>query len=264
MQINPTKRLLTEDPVIYGSPKKPNLFQQTVEIQNPETPAPPIRKRNWSSHCVGFILSKTCAIEKITFSDGIYEGEVDENKTPKGQGRLVKQTGEIFEGVFDGNSFLEGIYRNPHSNTEYNGSFKNYKFHGFGKMTVSGIFEFEGNFYLGFLHGKGRLCFSSGLIIDSHFYHFKINGTSTIKLPNKTILEGNIKAIINIKSKCLIYTEVFTGTILYPNGNVYKGPIYKQIPDGKGKLYSKAMNWWQNVTFQNGQLISSIPVLRDI
>jgi hypothetical protein len=263
MQINLTKRLLPEDPVIYGSPKKPNLFQQTVENQNPQTPAPPLRKRNWSSHCVGSILSKTCAIERIIYSDGIYEGEVDENRMPKGQGRLVKSTGEIFEGVFVGNSFVEGIYRNPQSNADYKGSFQNNKPHGFGKMTVTGVFEYEGNFHEGFFYGKGRLSFYSGLIIVSHFFNDKINGSSIITLPNKTILEGNIKALIN-SSNCLIYTEVFAGTIRYPNGDLYKGPIKNEMLDGNGQFYTKARNWWQHVTYQNGKIISSKPVLRDL
>lgn len=264
MQLNPTNphRHSIDEPVLNGSPKKPNLVQQNTENQYQTAPS---KKRNWSSHCIGSVLSRTADVAKLVTLSGTYQGEVDESRKPKGQGRFVTVNGETYEGVFDGGKFIQGHYKNTLTNTEYEGSFQNNKFQGFGKLTVHGVYEYEGFFHENNFKGKGNLSFVSGLKIDSVFEScHQINGPSIITLPNRNKIAGNIVAVIHINISSISYQNIFKGTIYYKNGDIYKGPILDEKASGEGQLYSKNGNWWHKVWYDDGELKAMWHVLRDI
>lgn len=100
--------------------------------------------------------------KRISFSGGIIEGEVKSNRL-NGQGKMISDSGVIYEGIFRDNTLING------------------------KITCEDkIYEgkFTGLFY--HLNGKGSITFADGTVISGHFEDDVIQGKGMISYPDGT------------------------------------------------------------------------------
>jgi hypothetical protein len=91
---------------------------------------------------------------EVTIEDvGDYKGELKDNM-PHGQGRMVYQTGVIFEGEWKDGWECRGIYTHP-GKFVYEGEMEGGIAHGQGKLTFANGGYYEGGHKKGAYHGIG-------------------------------------------------------------------------------------------------------------
>jgi len=112
-----------------------------------------------------------------------------------GQGIRQWSSGNKFEGVWEDDKMVEGVYFNKENCSKYIGTFKNDKKNGYGMETWcspsgdkfrdpcmgwlhkrGGVCKYEGQYKNGFFHGKGKFMAPDGRIYEGEFLHGKQNG----------------------------------------------------------------------------------------
>ena len=96
---------------------------------------------------------------EVTFEGvGTYKGELKDNK-PHGQGSMVYQTGDLFEGEWKERWEYRGIYTRP-GKFVYEGEMDGGIAHGQGKLTFADGGYYEGGHKKGAFHGNGVYFFA--------------------------------------------------------------------------------------------------------
>jgi hypothetical protein len=160
---------------------------------------------------IQFAFQKKCKIDGVRC---LYEGHLDKDGKPSGQGRLTYSNGRFYEGEFE-NGMIQGQGKMTYPNGEtYEGGFKNGKRHGLGDIIfnddcvykveskfdekyskVKGIIYPDGRIYEGECkdteeHGQGKMTYQNGNVYKGSFRNGKAHGQGTIIYPNGDIHHG--------------------------------------------------------------------------
>ena len=194
-------------------------------------------------------------IEKVTYSDFIYEGQMKNGKR-NGKGRMTwtddNGKGDVYEGEFkDGYRHGKGIYKYYNSGSIYNGQWnmgvqegwgvvkykdsfyegewKNDKRNGKGKYTwIDGDWKgdvYEGEFKDGYRHGKGVYKYNNGNVYDGEWNQGLKHGFGIWKLYSG-IYEGEFKNDKREGKGKMTYKDEWDG--------VYEGEWKNDKKHGKG------------------------------
>lgn len=105
----------------------------------------------------------------IKDSEGVYEGEVNEDDERHGQGKMTYTNGNVYEGEWkDDNRNGKGKMTWNDDNV-YEGEWKDNKEHGKGKMTWNDGSVYEGEFKNGIYDGKGKSIESNGNVYEGEW-----------------------------------------------------------------------------------------------
>eukprot|EP01129_Flabellula_baltica_P012676 TRINITY_DN5755_c0_g1_i1.p1 TRINITY_DN5755_c0_g1~~TRINITY_DN5755_c0_g1_i1.p1 ORF type:complete len:250 (-),score=44.40 TRINITY_DN5755_c0_g1_i1:86-835(-) len=128
-------------------------------------------------------------VRSLPITQGIYTGQVNEDKIPHGKGRLTMRNGNIFEGEFKNGFKSKGKMSNPETGEYYNGEFLNDVFHGRGTFRMDIMF-YEGEFFNGEMAGTGvgKLRHNNG--VYSGIWRRNRFKEGVCKLPSGEIFEG--------------------------------------------------------------------------
>jgi hypothetical protein len=142
--------------------------------------------------------SSSPAKGKLTFDDGVYEGEIVNGK-PRGKGKFIFNDGAVYEGDFvnglqhgkgkmtypdgaiyeggykDGQQHGKGKYKWP-DGEGYEGDYVNGKCHGTGKYTYANGQVYEGDYVENIRHGKGKKTYPDGRVEDGKWENGKFVG----------------------------------------------------------------------------------------
>ena len=118
-----------------------------------------------------------------------YEGEFDGGQY-HGQGKLIFRTGEILEGEFKENKFVE---KKENTSGEYKGEKRDGKFHGKGKLIDENGDVYEGDFQLGEFHGQGKYIINDDVTCEGKWVRGKLIEGSIKSKSENILYEGEIK-----------------------------------------------------------------------
>jgi antitoxin component YwqK of YwqJK toxin-antitoxin module len=134
-------------------------------------------------------------MKKIQYENGnLYEGEIDENGLPNGNGRLIFDElvyiGSFKKGKFDGKGTIydeygrvfEGTFQNGLKNGEgtlygesgfavYDGNWKDDKREGYGSEYIGSSIVYEGYFSADRYEGYGKTFDCDGEILQEGYFH---------------------------------------------------------------------------------------------
>jgi len=172
---------------------------------------------------------------KYIYDNGfIYEGFVDEEYKPNGEGKMTFQIDYIFEGTFKNGEPKIGKITFKEKEKDgwvYKGEVnENYAFNGQGKIT----YFFYDNYY----QGK----WSNNKLIDN----------VKVKFIDGDLFEGNVGENLDYNSEGYLYLiNPVKGKITYVNKDIYEGFFKDQfIKDGKGTVFFKNEDTFEG-TFEN-------------
>ncbi|MCL2722582.1 MAG: hypothetical protein FWD47_14730 [Treponema sp.] len=159
----------------------------------PQKPSSPIKKN-----------------DKITYDNGVYEGDTFEGKH-HGKGKFTGTNGKSFEGEWKyGKQHGKGIYKD--ANEEYDGDWVDGKSHGKGKRSDNdGVYE--GDFENGSKHGNGKFIWKNGDVYEGDWNDGERTGKGKYTWPNGTIYEGDW-----VENK-----RIGMGKTTYPGGKIEEG-----------------------------------------
>lgn len=171
---------------------------------------------------------------KYKYDNGyIYEGFVDEEYKPNGEGKMTFQIDYIFEGTFKNGEPKIGkitFKEKEEDGWVYKGEVnENYTFNGQGTIRY-----FYGNYYQGkWLNNK---------LIDN----------VKVKFIDGDLFEGNVGENLDYNSEGYLYLKnPVEGKITYVNKDIYEGFFKDQfIKDGKGTVFFKNEDTFKG-TFKN-------------
>lgn len=148
---------------------------------------------------------------------GIYEGTIL-NSSPSGKGKYLFKTGEVYEGDFLYGKFEgEGIYRT--NDRVVKSSFKGSNTSGKSIVTFNNGKIYEGELInLCIPNGVGKLTYTNGDFEKGDFKNGDFKSGLARYTINGTIWQGDF-----VYKKESGVSLGYTGTIIYTNGNIYKG-----------------------------------------
>lgn len=158
-----------------------------------------------------FTFKKRCKIDGVRC---LYEGHLDKDGNPSGQGRLTYSNGRLYEGEFE-NGMIQGqgkmIYPNGES---YEGSFKNGKRHGLGDLIFNDdcVYKVESKFDEKYSKVKG-IIYPDGRIYEGECKYTEEHGQGKMTYPNDNVYEGSFKD----------GRAHGQGKIIYSNGDIHHG-----------------------------------------
>ena len=210
-------------------------------------------------------------IKTIQFSDGIYVGELRDNKL-NGQGTFTFANGDIYVGEFrDDKRHGQGTYTFANGHI-YVGEFRDGKFNGQGTLTYAdgstyvgehrdGKFNGQGTYtyadgstYVGehrddMRHGQGTYTYADGSTYVGEFRDGKFNGQGTFTFPSGGTYVGEFR-----DSK--LHGQ---GTYTFPDGSTYVGEFRNDKLNGQGTLTyatGEILNGiWEDGTFKSANNI---------
>ena len=189
---------------------------EKAELKYGEFTHPSIESKTGSFNCIIIVLQE---------GNHIYSGYIDINKKKNGYGvllktdgskyignwkddklnglsRVIDQNGNLYEGLFEDDSLIQGRFESLNGERKYVGQWKDGKMHGIGKEETNETL-YEGEFVENKKHGKGKII---------------------------------------LKEKEESYSGEFTndeitgkGTYIWKNGNTYTGDFIETQFHGKGK-----------------------------
>lgn len=129
----------------------------------------------------------------VTDTGEIYTGMWD-NDQKNGNGRLILENGDYFEGNFVDNEVKgKGFYIRKRDKMLYDGEFKNNKFHGIGREEYPDGTVYNGSYQDGKKHGVGSLEFGDGSKVTGTFVDGDVNGRGKIYKRERFVYEGLFK-----------------------------------------------------------------------
>lgn len=179
-----------------------------------------------------------------------YEGEQFDGKM-HGQGKFTDRTGDVFEGRFENDDFIEGRYylNNNKERIVHEGSFSNFKLQGLGEIFVNGKLSEEGEFKNGKLNGKGKSYWNNGVIAEEgEFKDGKLYGNgATYHTDGGNFEKGEFKdGYLNGK-----------GTTYWSHGGIKEEGEFKNGKlNGWGIKYSDGEVYEEGV-FSDGKLVQA-------
>lgn len=220
----------------------------------------------------GTLLEEKIAIQKLTFNNGYYEGEL-KNGRIHGKGTYIWNSGDKYVGEWDNGNF-NGFGTYYYSNGDrYEGQWQNDKKHGKGtyyykdgsvtrgnwennkyviEKPVKGkdkdhLGEYEGTFLHGVRHGMGTLTRGDGSKLTGMWINGKLTGTAIANL------KDGRKFIETYKDGLLIETHEKIEEIITSDGDKYVGTLRKGKYHGKGTLiYSSGSKY-------EGEFVDGLP-----
>lgn len=130
---------------------------------------------------------------------GSYSGDLN-NGVPQGQGTLLYDDGDTYEGEFLGGKFHgKGISTRNDGTIRYDGEWRNGKFHGFGIYYYSNSdaqnrAHYRGHFCNGMRVGKGLLIWKDGITYEGDFVNNEMHGVGEMKWPRGDRYVGQFAA----------------------------------------------------------------------
>ncbi|OMJ74414.1 hypothetical protein SteCoe_26671 [Stentor coeruleus] len=156
---------------------------------------------------------------------GKYIGYFFEGK-PHGMGRLISNTGDIYQGEFrKGKLHGSAVYISS-DGTRYEGTFKKGKLMGTGKELWPNGTEYEGEYRKNLRHGKGKLKLTDGSIYIGDFISHKAEGKGKIIWGDSSVYDGEWK-----DDKMHGY-----GVFQWADGKVFEGRFLNSLANGYGRL----------------------------
>lgn len=181
-----------------------------------------------------WVWSRKEGYGEYEWADGsAYSGEwVDD--LPDGEGVLSSAGGDVYSG-----GFAEGLYE----------GFGTYEFADGGRM--EGIFErgflegeglrefpdgsaYEGEFSGGKIEGEGKFFFADGNLYEGHFSDGRMSGRGTLFVNSED-------GILAVSSTLWDGNHIPSGgSVLFPNGDEYVGPLENGVPAADGGRWVRA------------------------
>lgn len=193
---------------------------------------------------------------KIRYEEGGYEGEINDQKNPEGQGTFE------YRGDDDDGRLL------------YDGAWVNKKAEGFGVMRWQNGDRYEGEWKDGMRHGQGSYsCKSTGGKYEGLYEKDQKSGKGKYTYSNGDWYEGDW--LEGLREGDGVYTwmeskekkeeryegnwekgvKCGTGSFTYENGDVFTGPYKENNRQGKGQLV-KTDGEIRDETYREGKLIN--------
>ena len=163
---------------------------------------PEIHSQDFTYNCGP--LEKDC----VSFE---YYGELNKNDAPHGEGIIFFEDGGEVSGTFFNGELLRGKASRP-DGSGYEGEYKDWEPHGFGKLIYPDGSIYEGYWKSDKQHGEGILINSGVGYSDDGVY---------IKEYRGTFKENQMTGI---------------ATVIYSDGRTYEGKLLKGSPEGYGEL----------------------------
>jgi hypothetical protein len=217
------KEISENDYFVYGRNKNGKLKKVNGDIIKGEW-----INDKWNQNNEGQIIysggdvykGKIKEIEKQTENGIFYE------YIKQGQGTLTDNSNNKFVGNWIDDDLMNGtiIYKDG---DEYKGElYLSETPDGNGKMKYKNGDIFDGKFNLSYRNGNGKMEYQNGDIFDGNWELDNRSGKGILKKKNGNIIIGE-----------WINDELENGTIIYKNGNKYKGKLsFSELPNGDGKM----------------------------
>ncbi len=181
----------------------------------------------------------------VSFSNGdVYTGELNSSLKLHGEGTLVYNTGDKYEGQFENGSISgEGTF--TYSNGDlYIGQFSGGKKNGTGTYTWNDGSSYEGGFKDDMKEGEGSYIWADGSSFTGTFVNDLKEGSGTQKFANGDTYTGEYQADVRSGK----------GTYTWANGDIYEGEFSDNNMNGKG-VYRFASGRVYEGTFKNGIIV---------
>jgi hypothetical protein len=200
---------------------------------------------------------------RVEYTDGIYEGDIDENGKKHGKGEMRYSNGAIYDGEWkndkqNGNGKYEFPKSQEYGTATYVGEFKDDEFNGYGEYTQTvkgnknpyrnyrvkyqGGFENDVKNGMGFSHtsgisGGGTMYgeFKNDKLITGTGKRFNVNGEGWIE-------EGDFKN-----------DKIVRGKRIWPNHNYYEGEF-----DENGDMHGKGTFLFKTGSKYDGEFKHSL------
>ena len=180
---------------------------------------------------------------KIKFVQGEYEGQLSVTGYPEGLGKMVYQSGSVYNGQWkDGKTHGTGCLTLP-SGEIYSGKFVSGSRSGMGRMKYTNGDVYFGNWKENKRNGTGKIIYKSGDYFKGHFKKGKKHGHGMNK-ENEMIFVGFWNK--NIKLGAFLCFSLDTGKaleVLFEGGEIKKAnlinPKMKRRRSSKGKRMGK-------------------------
>eukprot|EP01130_Rhizamoeba_saxonica_P015048 TRINITY_DN6678_c0_g2_i1.p1 TRINITY_DN6678_c0_g2~~TRINITY_DN6678_c0_g2_i1.p1 ORF type:complete len:332 (-),score=62.94 TRINITY_DN6678_c0_g2_i1:80-1075(-) len=179
---------------------------------------------------------------------GNYEGDTVNGK-PHGNGsvRLEMEGAErLMVGRFFDGQIVKGKVENLETGAFYKGEFRNFQYHGYGRIKRE--FTYEGTWEYGKPHGRGIMKYEDNSEYSGQFKNGKRYGEGKFVSPGVLQFEGSWKDDVYYRGKLINEQdgssfeglfengEIFKGVGKLANGIVYTGAWKDGLPDGFGKM----------------------------
>ena len=136
-----------------------------------------------------FVLSLATVLIVSCRQHTEYTGELL-GDLPHGYGRLVHNSGAIYEGDFrEGKRCGLGLWQHPGGIT-YEGGWLNDLYHGFGVLSIPGIYSYEGEWFAGQKSGRGTQTWANGRHYTGQWRSGFMHGSGTLYYPDGSYYEG--------------------------------------------------------------------------
>ncbi|GAB2473681.1 C13 family peptidase [Comamonas humi] len=192
--------------------------------------------------------------------DGLLEGEgrIEWSSTRRFEGRFHRGHMDgpgkltVAYGVYEG-QFHDGELNGPgryagQDGTRYEGGFRDGEYDGQGVLTDSFGLRYQGSFRQGQFTGPGRLTDADGLVISGPFKNFLPDGVMEAHYPGGTVFKGEMlgnrpkgEGELRLPDGTVLHGDFSAGmpaqgTVAYPNGDRYTGPLVAGKAHGSGVL----------------------------
>lgn len=203
-----------------------------------------------------FYGAKKDLFESLGNTKDKYIGEYKKNarvKIPDGRGVLLRSNGQVYSGIFSKGYLIKGFHF-VNDELQYEGTFENNRYSGYGRYYKNNKVLYEGNWEKGLKSGKGieyqdNAEFSGNYVNDKREGSFEISRNGTIRLVNYH--EG--------------IPDLDNGKICYSDGSVWIGGLTENYePNGSGQMQESdgfvrlenrvngEINGYQKIPFSDG------------
>jgi hypothetical protein len=205
-----------------------DLAQSTAKRGPPKPRVPRARPgRSAAAAVSSSSSSRTQSTSSSGDASSPYDGQLDSEGRPHGQGKYVFTNGDAYEGDFDSGSRTgKGVYRFADGGDVYTGDFVSNQFHGRGVMVYGSGDRYDGEWADGQRDGRGKFTHNNGDVFEGTYRKSQRNGPGVMRFANGDVEEGNF------------VNSVVTGPgkFRFADGNVYEGDFANGELTGKGAL----------------------------
>ncbi|KAL7539142.1 hypothetical protein ACHAXR_009044 [Thalassiosira sp. AJA248-18] len=182
---------------------------------------------------------------KMTYADGVYEGEWKESER-SGKGIRTWHSRDVYKGEWKEDEFHgEGIYTFADGDV-YEGEWKDGDCNGKGIYTWTDGEVYEGEYKDDERNGKGKYSYNDGNVYEGEWKDGEENGKGKMTYTNGDVYEG----------KWQEERQNGKGTMTYTNGDVYDGEWKDDQKHGPGTMKEAGGDVYKQV-YNNGERLSS-------